>query len=224
MERKISVIVPTFNQEDFIGRCLRSLLHQSIPQKEYEIIVIDDGSTDKTGYALKIFKDPSNSTIRIIELAENQGLPAALNTGIRSSVGTYIVRVDSDDYVNYNFLSFLSVYLDLNPAIDAVACDYITVDDTEAIVSHFSSIEDPIACGIMFRRHQLMDIGLYDEKFLRNEEKELRIRFEKKYKISNLAVPLYRYRRHAGNITNDLELMAKHEKLLNTKHGPQSYG
>ena len=54
---KISVIIPTFNQEKFIGRCLRSLLDQSHPRYDYEIIVIDDASQDKTLYALNLFKE-----------------------------------------------------------------------------------------------------------------------------------------------------------------------
>ena len=53
----ISVIVPVYNQEKFIGRCIRSLLVQNIPKEQYEIIVVNDGSTDKTEYALKIFSE-----------------------------------------------------------------------------------------------------------------------------------------------------------------------
>ena len=49
---KISVIVATYNQEKFIGRCLRSLLHQTLPHSDYEIVVINDGSSDKTGFAV----------------------------------------------------------------------------------------------------------------------------------------------------------------------------
>ena len=52
---KISVIVATYNQEKFIGRCLRSLLHQTLPHTDYEIVVINDGSSDKTGFALNYF-------------------------------------------------------------------------------------------------------------------------------------------------------------------------
>ena len=54
---KISVIVPVYNQEKYIGRCLRSLLDQSIEKYNYEIIVINDGSKDKTKFALSLFKD-----------------------------------------------------------------------------------------------------------------------------------------------------------------------
>ena len=67
----VSIIVSAYNQERFIGRCLRSLLHQTIPHNNYEIIVVNDGSTDKTAYALELFCDPKNSVIRVINNEKN---------------------------------------------------------------------------------------------------------------------------------------------------------
>jgi hypothetical protein len=99
-----------------------------------------------------------------------------------------------------------------------VACDYLLVDDEEDVIEKANSSENPIACGILFRKSQLIEIGLYDETFLRHEERDLRLRFEKKYRISRLDIPLYRYRRHSNNITNDLEAMNHHEKRLHSKH------
>ena len=219
MNPKVSVIVAAFNQELFIGRCLRSLLHQSLSLSDYEIIVVNDGSTDKTSYSLTQFMDPNSTALRVINNQINLGLPASLNKGIKQAKGEFIVRVDSDDFVNYNFLSFLYNYLLLNPKSDAVACDYILVDDSESVIEHISSLDKPIACGIMFRRHQLFDIGLYDAQFLRHEERELRHRFEKKYSIEHLKIPLYRYRRHQNNITNDIREMQLHEERLVEKYG-----
>ena len=217
---KVSVIVAAYNQELFIGRCLRSLLHQSLNHVDYEIIVVNDASTDKTGYSLSQFVDPTSNVLKVIDNDMNLGLPASLNKGISQAEGEFVVRVDSDDFVNYNFLGFLYNYLLLNPSSDAVACDYILVDDAENVIEHVSSLARPIACGIMFRKWQLFDIGLYDELFLRHEERELRFRFEKKYSVENLKIPLYRYRRHQNNITNNAQSMDAHEQLLSEKHGP----
>ena len=104
---KISVIVAAYNQERFIGRCLRSLLHQTLSREEFEIIVVNDGSTDRTAYAIQLFCDPVESVIHSIENKKNCGLSSALNLGLREARGKYVVRVDSDDFVNNNFLNFL---------------------------------------------------------------------------------------------------------------------
>ena len=210
----ISVIVPIFNQEKYIGRCLRSLLQQTMPHDQYEIIVIDDASSDRTPYALELF----HNAIYTIRNLTNLGLPASLNIGINASNAPYIVRVDSDDYVNINFLHSLYLFLKMNPDFDAVACDYWLFDENDKWLKRFNSIENPIGCGIIFRKEQLFEIGLYDENFRIHEEQDLRIRFEKKYTISRIPLPLYRYRRHQKNLTNDKESVDHHYRNLYEKH------
>jgi glycosyltransferase involved in cell wall biosynthesis len=217
-----SVIVPAFNSELFIGRCLRSLLNQSVNNDTYEIIIIDDGSTDRTSYAITQFCDPYESLIKVLTNEKNIGLPASLNKGILSAKGEYIVRVDSDDYVSSHFIEFLTYYLDSNLNADAVACDYVTMDDNENIISRFDSSTMPVGCGIMFHKHQLIDCGLYDPEFLCHEEREFRFRFEKKYNIEHLRLPLYRYREHENSITKNNELMQQYKKKLISKHGPKA--
>jgi len=217
-ELKVSVIVAAYNQERFIGRCLRSLLHQSMPHSDYEIIVIDDGSTDRTAYALELFCDPSGSVVKVIRCENNGGLPAAINKGMHEAKAPFVVRVDSDDFVNVNFLNFLNYYLESNEHVDAIACDYLLLDDEENVLERGNSKVAPIACGIMFRKDQLFEIGLYDEAFRYHEERELRVRFEEKYTIHHLELPLYRYRRHENNMTNHRDEMEKYGKRLVVKH------
>ena len=89
----VSVIIPVFNQELYIGRCLRSLFDQSLEKDKYEIIVIDDGSKDKTKQILKSF----GNQIKILTNNTNRGLPYSLNKGIKAAQGSCIGRVDSDD-------------------------------------------------------------------------------------------------------------------------------
>jgi len=71
----------------------------------------------------------------------------------------------------------------------------------------------------MFRTEQLIDIGLYDESFLLHEERDLRYRFVQKYRIHRLELPLYRYRRHETNLTNNAQATAHHMSSLIQKHG-----
>lgn len=165
MRPLVSVIIPVHNQEKYLGRCLRSLLSQDMTREKYEIIVIDDGSTDRSGYALELFEDE----LTIISLPTNQGLPAALNVGLMQAKGELVVRVDADDYVNSRFLSVLHLFLESNLELDAVACDYILVDNDEVVLGRGNIDEQPIACGIMFRLEQLRGLGLYDESFLTHE-------------------------------------------------------
>ena len=209
----VSVIIPVYNQEKWIGRCLRSLINQTMKREDYELIVVDDGSVDRSGYAFDLFNDE----IELIKLSQNKGLPAALNRGIRSSKGKYIVRVDSDDFVNENFIFLLYEFLENNKYMDAVACDYFLVNDEEEVIKRENCMVNPIGCGIMFESIHLFEIGLYDEDFQLNEERELRVRFEKKYKIYRLELPLYRYRRHENNITNDHEKLKLHDQKLQKK-------
>ena len=214
----ISVIVPVLNQEKYIGRCLRSLLSQNYPRDAFQIVVVDDASHDRTPYALELFGD----AITLVRNERNLGLPASVNVGIRAASAPFVVRVDSDDYVNADFLQLLNLFLANNPYMDAVACDYLMIDDREEVIARKNCAEDPIACGIMFRAEQLIDIGLYDESFHLHEERDLRIRFEEKYTIHRLELPLYRYRRHKTNSTNDVERMTHHMNRLIDKHGEKA--
>ena len=214
MKPLVSVIVPVHNQEKYLGRCLRSLLSQDMTREKYEIIVIDDGSTDRSGYALELFEDE----LTIISLPVNQGLPAALNAGLRQAKGDLVVRVDADDYVNSRFLSVLHIFLESNPEIDAIACDYLLVDNDEVVLGRGNADKQPIACGIMFRLEQLRGLGLYDESFLSHEDLELRQRFLLQYSIHRVPLPFYRYRRHDSNMTNDNKRLSHYLKMLEDKH------
>ena len=203
---QISVIIPVFDQERFIGRCLRSILSQSMDQKDYEVIVIDDCSTDNTLRVMDKFLED----VILIKQKENKGLPNALNTGIKKAKGRFIIRLDSDDYVHYEYLNILSLFMKMNSNVDAVSCDYLEVDDKEKIIVRHSYEENPIGCGIMFRIEQLIEIGLYNEEQLWNEERELMSRFSEKFKVDHLKFPLYRYRQHENNMTKNDEMMDKY--------------
>jgi glycosyltransferase involved in cell wall biosynthesis len=211
----ISILIPVQNEEKYVGRCIRSILNQTLPRREYEIIVINDASTDRTLYALEVFGEE----VRVLNNETKLGLPASLNKGIRAARGQFVVRLDGDDYVSAEYLHFLHLFLKMNPYMDAVACDYLLVDDREGVLSRKNCMEDPLGCGIMFRIEQLIDVGLYDSNFLFHEDKDLRVRFLKKYQIHRLELPLYRYRRHADNMTNNRESMERYQTALDKKHG-----
>lgn len=211
---QISVIIPAFNEERFIGRAIRSILAQTIKDDEFEVVVINDASTDRTQYAMELFADQ----IQIMTNETQLGLPGSLNKAIKKARGKYIVRMDADDYVRADYLYILRQFLEDNREMDAVACDYLIIDDLENVLDRKNCMTDPIGCGIMFRSDHLIDIGLYDDDFHLHEDQDLRIRFERKYSIHRVQLPLYRYRRHDGNMTADQNKMAHFEAKLHAKH------
>ena len=216
---EISVLIAAYNQEKYIGRCLRSILNQSLDPLKYEVNLVNDGSTDRTLFAAELFCDPKESRINIINNNKNLGLPASINKAIIASKGKYVVRIDSDDWVSRDFLKLLYTYLENNNYMDAIACDYNLVDKNEKVIQRKNCFEDPIACGIMFKRNDLIQIGLYDENFHCHEDRDLRIRFEQKFNIGRLELPLYRYRKHENNMTNNQKVLDEYNNKLISKYG-----
>ena len=114
---KVSIIVPVYNIEKYLAKCLDSLINQTL--KEIEIICVNDGSTDNSAEILNEYAQ-KDSRIRIIN-QENTGLSAARNTGINNANGEYIGYVDSDDWVDLNFYENLYNAAKENDADIAVA-------------------------------------------------------------------------------------------------------
>lgn len=195
---QISIVIPTFNYDKYIARAIRSCIEQSYSKKDFEIVVVNDSSKDATRYILESY----GHWIKVIEHTENKGLPYSRNEGIKKAQGRFIVNLDADDYLHRDFLKICSLHMEFNQ-FDAVATDYFLVDDNERILERINVYEQPIACGIMFRKEQMIDIGLYDTEMHIGEDVDFRLRFEKKYQVKNIALPLYRYRLHKKNLTAD---------------------
>ena len=203
----VAVVMAAHNEERYIERALRSCLHQSAPGDLYEIVVIDDGSTDATRRIAETFDG-----VRVLTNEVRLGLPASLNRGLQTAHCRFVVRVDADDYVHHDFIRVLSLFLDLNPYMDAVACDYLTVDEREAHLEQVNCLDRPIGCGVMFRKERLIELGLYDESFLMAEDLDLRLRFEQRWKMHRVELPLYRYRLHGENMTADVGTHRAHQE------------
>jgi glycosyltransferase involved in cell wall biosynthesis len=210
----VSLIITTYNYARYVERAIRSALDQSLPADRYEIIVVNDASTDHTPAVLANYVDQ----VRVFNLEQNQGLAAARNFGIQKARGQFVVFLDADDYIHRDLLKIQKLFLEENNALDAVSTDYWLVDERGVHLKHVSAEEKPIACGVMFRKDFLFEVGLYDEDFKAREEEDLRIRWLKRFKIYNLILPLYRYRMHDRNLTKNDEAMDDAAKLLDKKH------
>ena len=211
INEKISVIVCTFNQGEWLKKCLDSLINQKfILKKDFEIILIDDASKDSTKIILK--------NMIFIRNKKNLGLPNSLNIGINRSNNKYIVRVDADDFVEKKFLKLSRDFLQKRNKYQAVAVDYNKVDEENFLISTENCEKKEIACGVMFLRKCLEEIGLYNEKFKMREGHELKKRFLTKYNIGRLPKPLYNYRQHIKNRTKNKKKLKLYDKMLSLKY------
>lgn len=219
---RASIIVTSYNYGSYIERCLRSCLSQNFATGEYEVIVVDDASTDGTPQILEKFKDEPN--LRVILNEKNVGVAEASNIGVRASRGQFFVRVDADDYVNKDLLFFLTRYLSENHDAFCVSCDYFLVDEFGNKLERKYAQKDPVSCGIMYRTDLISQLGLYNGEFRHREEEELRARLSEYYAIHHLRIPLYRYRMHKSNKTKNKEEMTRFlelKQLLYEKKKPE---
>lgn len=210
----VSIIITTYNYAQFVERAIRSALEQSLDENQFEILVINDASTDRTADVLANYIDE----IRVFNLDENLGLAGARNFAIKKAKGQFVVFLDADDYIHRDLLKTQKLFLEENNRLDAVSCDYHVVDERGTHIKHVNAEEHPIACGIMFRKDFLFDVGLYDESFRAREEEDLRKRWLSKFNIYNIILPLYRYRMHDTNLTKNEEEMDHYSEKLQQKH------
>ena len=117
---KISLIVPVYNTEDYLKRCVDSLLHQIY--KNLEIILIDDGSTDQSGKICDEY-ERENGTVRVIH-KENGGLVSAWKCGVEESTGEYLCFIDSDDWADVQMVSEMADYL-TGSKKEIISSDYV---------------------------------------------------------------------------------------------------
>lgn len=214
---KASIIVTSHNYAEFIERCVRSCLSQNFRSDDYEVIIVDDASSDRTLEIVEKFKRYQN--FRVIANPVNVGVAEAANIGIRAALGQYVVRVDADDFVNANFLLFLTTYLAENHDALGVACDYVLVDENGEKTERRHAEQEPISCGILYRKDGLTKAGLYDPAFRHLEEQELRQRLGSEYRVDHLRIPLYRYRMHTMNKTKRVHEMAVFRRELERRGG-----
>lgn len=123
MNIKVSIVVPVYNSEIFLPRCIDSLVKQTL--KEIEIILINDCSTDDSLSILEEYKQKYPEIIKLIDLKENKGPGGARNEGLRIAKGEYIGFVDSDDYASEEM--FKSLYSQSNN-YDIVDCNFFNGD------------------------------------------------------------------------------------------------
>ncbi len=205
---KISVIMSVYNGAPYVGAAIESILAQTYA--DFELIIINDGSTDESSAIIKSYSDPR---IRLFEQA-NRGLVPSLNRALSAAKGVYLARHDADDISHPDRFMKQIEYLESNPRI-AIVGSSIQVMNTQGTILHEHHvllnnaelkhellIRSPFAHGsVMIRAEALKRTGSYDSHYWPAEDYELWIRLGSVGKFHNLDECLYRYREHEGSIS-----------------------
>lgn len=128
----ISIIMPTYNVEKYVGQAIESILNQTY--KEFELIIIDDGSTDNTFSILKNYSK-KDKRIRIFKNSQNLRIVKTLNKGLKLATGNYIARMDGDDISLPTRLEIEKKYLDDNQNVDIVSSQMYGIDESGKIIN-----------------------------------------------------------------------------------------
>jgi glycosyltransferase involved in cell wall biosynthesis len=213
----VSVIIPAFNYGRYLGSALESILAQTY--EDFEIIIVDDGSTDNTLEVVRGFTDPRIKYI----YQENKGLPGARNTGIKAAQGKYIAFLDADDLWHPCKLEKQVSFLERNDNVGVVytGASYVNTEgellpfrwDPEPKSDSFYEallFQNPIhVSSATVRADCLAQIGLFDESFMAVEDLDLWRRIAARYSFYQISENLTIARHHPENMTKDLNRMAK---------------
>ena len=212
-----SVVIPSYNRAGYLPAALDSVFAQK--HSDFEVIVVDDGSTDDTRQALEPYMD------RICYLyQENRGSAAARNRGIREARGRWIAFLDSDDMWEPETLERIATAFRENPDVGLVALTAREIDENERITGrvHGKNTAGPCyttksllwgdsgsASWFSVRREILDAVGPYDESLLSAEECDILLRISFHTRMMNLPEPLMRFRAHSTSLSQDRRTNAR---------------
>ncbi|MEZ2718663.1 glycosyltransferase family 2 protein [Niallia circulans] len=208
---KVSVVMPVNNREPFICSAINSLLNQTF--KDFELIIVDDGSTDNT---VKLIKQYNDNRIVLIQNKKRLGIANSRNIGYKNAKGEYIAISDSDDINLPNRLERQAAFLDSHRDVDVVSCWIKEFDENKnAYIIKYSSNNDIIRANLvfnpsipafmMFRKDEIVKCHClyHDESFEAAVDYEWYTSLPANIKISYIAEPLYLYRRHNNQISTN---------------------
>lgn len=213
---KISVLMSVYNGEKYLCEAIESILNQTF--KDFEFLIINDGSTDKTGKILESYED---SRIRIINNKENIGLTKSLNKGLKLAKGKYIARMDADDISLPKRFEKQVKFMDKNSEIAVCGTWLKLIGNNIGDIWKVPSDSETLRSLMLFypalyhpttfiRKALLEKYNLrYDESFICSQDYDLWARMAEKLKISNLKEVLLFHRAHpdkAGVIRGKIQV------------------
>lgn len=204
---KFSIIIPVYNVQDYVAKCIESIMQQTY--KNFEIIVVDDGSTDDSK---KIVKNFSDKRIKIIS-KENGGLSSARNEGLKHINGDYIWFIDSDDYIEIDALELLYNKIkseDSDIIVFRYFDDFITskkeiIDSISWEKKENYPLINVSACVKIFKSSFFLENKfIFKEGVLFEDLEMIPFVIAKTNKISFLNIPLYNYVQRNGSIIRNI--------------------
>jgi len=230
---KVTVLMSVYNGKRYLREAVGSILNQSF--KDFEFLIVDDGSTDETGKILKSYNDPR---IRIHNNRKNIGLAKSLNIGLKMAKGKYIARQDADDISMSERLKRQVDFLNSNPDYAVVGTFAKVVnDDLEEVrlwerptqdidIRKYLKIDNCIVHGsTMIRISSLINVGFYDESMEKSQDYELWLRLSKKYKMANIPEFLYLWRTNSKKVgikyVKEKQILVSLAKIKNDFVGPE---
>ena len=202
----VSVIMPTYNVENYVVEAINSILKQSY--QNFEFFIIDDGSTDHTPEILKSFVD---SRIKLIFNEKNEGNPAARNKGCRLATGKYIAAMDADDVAYPERFEIQVKFLEDNLDVLALGTSYRMMGENVEVIlpTEWEKVKYILMktfCmlhpTIMIRRKDMEDVGFYYTNSRFAEDYNLLLRLAKRGKVTNLSNVLLIRRLHEKQISS----------------------
>lgn len=209
----ITVIIRTYNNQDTILKSIKSVISQDY--EDFELVIVNDGSTDKTIDNINSISDPR---IKVIH-QKNYGPISAAFKGIDHAKGSFITFLDGDDEFMEHAL--FSLWQPLNNANYGFSyCDYyeISIENEKIEYVSISNYFNIMVCGVMFKRDVIKKIGFWDRSFILPEHDYI-IRVAQEYQGIHINKPLYKYHRHSASMTADKDLVKKAKQQIFEKYG-----
>ena len=217
----LSVIIPVYNRERYIKQALESILAQTFI--DFELLIIDDGSTDHSPEIITSFRD---SRIHFVRNECNLGIPKTRNRGIELARGKYVAFLDSDDYACPTRLERQLAAISSHPECAMVGCWERPMDEfghvfgaikrrpvTPEVLRAYSLFRCGISGRAMMGRTEILRHNGFLEAFSVCEDFELSVRLSRKYRIFNLPEVLIYHRQHPGNIGRTQAALMKQKDL-----------
>jgi len=219
----VSIILPTYNCASFLPHSIGTILSQTY--NSYEIIVIDDGSTDNTKEVLY----PFMQRIKYIRLEHNKGLPTARNTGIQSAQGKYIAFIDADDLWIPEKLRTDIEYFETHPEVSMVYSKHINIDEKgndlngntknklpsgNIFTQLFSEQNFIITSSVVVRKEIFETTGLFDGQLFNCQDWDLWLRIAFHFQVAGIDKPLVKYRHNPHSLSKNRNNVLKYQKIV----------